>query len=91
MTAWAGINLFPEGIIALNQELSTGYHPLLVELLSRHPVSEWEIRFAHIAAYCEVILDGEYITDDFNRLGFILAKRLVLKRVYPQAQIIISH
>ena len=90
MTAWAGINLFPEGIIALNQELSTGYHPQLEELLSPHPVNEWEIRFAHIAAYCEVILDGDYVADDFNRLGFILTERLILKRVYPPAQIIIS-
>ena len=85
------ITFFPEGIIALNKELATGFHPKLEELLSRHSALEWEVRFAHIAAYCEVILDDVYVQDDFNRLGFIFVDRLIPKRELPRVQEIIIH
>ena len=83
------IKMLPEGIIALNKELVTGYHQKLEQLLERHGISEWEIRFAHIAAYCSIILDDTYYPEDFDRLGHILAKRLEEMRELPNTQVII--
>lgn len=89
MTQWREIKFLPEGLIALNKELSTGFHPALESLLERHPATEWEVRFAHIAAYCEIILDDIYHQEDFDRLGHILVERLVKKRTLPNAQVIL--
>lgn len=83
------IKMLPEGIIAVNKELATGYHQKLEHLLERHGVSEWEVRFAHIAAYCSIILDDTYHPEDFDRLGHILAKRLEEMRELPNTQVII--
>ena len=83
------IKMLPEGIIALNKELATGYHQKLYYLLERHGTSEWEIRFAHIAAYCSIVLDDTYHPEDFDRLGHILAKRLGEMRELPDTQVII--
>ena len=83
------IKMLPDGIIALNKELATGLHQRLEHLLERHGTTEWEIRFAHIAAYCSIILDSTYYPEDFDRLGHILAKRLGEMRETPDIQIII--
>ncbi len=81
---------FPEGIIALQKELATGLHPQLEKLLANHPVNEWEIKLAEIAAYCGVLLNDTYHPEDLNKLGFILAGRLEVLREIAPAQTIIQ-
>lgn len=83
------LELFPEGLIALNKELATGLHPKLETLLANHPAGEWEIKLSEIAAYCQVALDGVYPPEQISELGFILAGRLEVLREFPHAQTII--
>ena len=68
------LNLFPESYIALNAELNN--HPELCRLLANHPPQEFELRLAEIAAYCDVILDGNYTPDDLDKLCHFLWKKL---------------
>ena len=58
--------MFPEGYIALNRELSTGLHPKLEKLLQQQPADEIDIKLAQIAAYCSVILDGTYTIAEYR-------------------------
>lgn len=82
------LEFFPEGIIALQKELATGYHPTLAQKLGNHRPEDWEVKLAEIASHCSVILDDTYQVEDLDKLGFILAGRLeVLREVIP-AQII---
>lgn len=55
-------------------------HPELVELLQKHPQEEFEILLAEIAAYCEVMLDGDYMPEDLDNLSAILYRKLQYKR-----------
>ena len=68
---------FSEAEIALSKEI--GNHPALMELLSKHPPQEKEIRLAEIAAYCDVVLDGSYSEEEIERLCGILYRKLKLK------------
>jgi hypothetical protein len=65
-------------------------HPQLEKLLANHPVNEWEIKLAEIAAYCGVLLNDTYHPEDLNKLGFILAGRLEVLREIAPAQTIIQ-
>lgn len=86
------LEFFPEGLIALQKELATGYHPKLVKLLANHPPNEWEIKIAEIASYCGILLDDTYQKEDFDHLGRILAGRLeVLREIAPAQTIIALH
>lgn len=80
--------LFPPEIIALDAELRTGYHPK-IEFISNYPADEIDIKLAQIAAYCEVMLDGDYELKDRMALCKILTEKLILKREVPGAQIIL--
>lgn len=80
--------LYPKEYIDLNAELITGYHPKL-EFLGGYPMDEIDIKLAQIAAYCEVMLDGDYTLENRMQLCKILTEKLMLKREYPQAQNII--
>ena len=62
----AYLEMFSEERIALNKELA--YHPALMELLGKHAMDEFEIRLAEIAAYCGVVVDGDYLSKDLDRL-----------------------
>ena len=86
------IEFFPEGYIALNAEIATGYHPKLEALLSKHPVDEVDIKLSEIAVYCSIVLDGTYTIEEREKLCFILAGRLeVLREVAPAQNIIALH
>lgn len=80
------IEWFPDGYIALNQELATGFHPKLEALLSEQPVNEVDIRLAVISHYCAVMLDGIYTLEARDKLCHILTGRLQVLRVHPSAQ-----
>lgn len=76
--------LWPDEIIELNRELSSGLHPEL-EAALEHLQSEgdWVERFATIAAYCEVALDGMYTSDQIVEICKILLPRLHQLRERP--------
>lgn len=83
------LEFFPDGLIALQKELATGFHPTLVQKLGNHRPEDWEIKIAEIALHCSVILDDTYQVEDLDKLGFILAGRLeVLREVIPAQNII---
>ena len=80
---------FPEGYIALNRELASGYHPTLTTKLGKHPSDEVDIRLAEIATHCSVLLDGTYTLEEREKLCAILAGRLeVLREIAPPQTII---
>lgn len=80
--------LFPKEYIDLDKELQSGYHPKLA-FINGYGMDEMDIKLAQIAAYCEVMLDGDYKLEDRIQLCGILKEKLVLKREYPEAQNII--
>ena len=70
--------MFSQHRLDLHQEVRK--HPVLVDLLQKHPQEEFEILLAEIACYCEVVLDGDYTPADLDGLCKILYEKLVLKR-----------
>jgi hypothetical protein len=72
------IVMFPESLIQLNREIE--HHPKLMELLANHPMNELEVKLAEVAAYVEVILDGDYGPKDVDGLCTTLRERLYTKR-----------
>jgi len=61
-------------------------HPELAEILANMQSeqgidsSEFELRLAACASYCGIILDGEYLPSDLNKLCGILVEKLRKKR-----------
>lgn len=80
--------VFPQEYLDLDAELKTEYHPKL-DFLKNYPVDDMDIKLAQIAAYCEVILDGDYDIKDRVKVAGILVKKLKEKREVPGAQTII--
>lgn len=69
---------FSEELIALQKEAAE--HPLLVEHLREHQNADWEVKFACIAAYCEVMVDGNFMPADLDHLAGVLTNKLQAKR-----------
>lgn len=86
------LEFHPEQIIELNKELATGYHPRLAKELAAIPGDANFIeRFATIAAYCEVALDGMYTSDQMVAMvGEFFIPRLQRKRENPNKLIIVK-
>lgn len=81
--------IFPDEYIALNRELRTQNHPLLQETLARICAEDVDMKLAHIASYCEVVMDGDYTLDDRLKLCTILTQKLILLREVEGVQIIL--
>lgn len=81
--------MFPQEYIDLNKELSTDYHPKLQPILSSVGYEELDMKLAHIASYCEVMLDGDYTLENRIKLCKILLEKLILMRELPKTQNII--
>jgi hypothetical protein len=81
--------IFPQEYLDLQAELASGFHPKIVAIISVYPAEEIDIKLAQIAAYCEVVLDGDYDINDRVKLAGVLTKKLMEKREYPEAQNII--
>lgn len=77
--------LFPQEMIDLQKELATPYHPDLCNILAGYPAEETDIKFAQIASYCGVMLDGIYTFEDKVKLAKILTEKLILLRKDPEA------
>lgn len=72
------LQFFSEERVILSME--TREHPELLALLSDKDVTDFELQLAQIAAYCEVIMDGEYLPQDIAHLCTILIHKLREKR-----------
>lgn len=88
-------DMFPEELIALQEEIIE--HPPLIELLQEMETTEWVVRLACVAAYCEIILDGLYSETDIRLLCDTLTQKLKDKRTLiirtdtPRAIITVPH
>lgn len=74
----AELQFFPEEFILLSQEIQ--FHPDLVEILGGVASNEPEMKIAHIASYCEIVLDGIYDEPSLAKLAGICLKILKSKR-----------
>lgn len=70
--------MFHQNRIDLQKEITQ--HPELQARLQNHPADEFEIRLAEIAAYCNIVLHGDYLQLDLDNLCGILCKKLYEKR-----------
>lgn len=74
----AYLEYFDHRKLELQRELE--YHPDICTIISAVPASEFELRLAHIAAYCGVMLDDYYSEEEVCNLCEILTKKLYEKR-----------
>ncbi len=58
---------FPESLTALRVEIDN--HPALLKILAAQEDKDVYIQISEIAAYCGIILEGEYTRDDVIRLA----------------------
>lgn len=82
---------WPEEVIELNRELASGLHFPLEEILNglgEHVT--FAERIGHIAAYCDLILDGNYDHDQIIKIVVLLLERLKEKRINPNKTIYIN-
>jgi len=70
--------MFPEVRIELGRE--TRHHPKLLELLSTYDPNEFEMQVAEIASYCDVMVHGDYLSQEVDHLCKILIEKLKAKR-----------
>jgi hypothetical protein len=68
------IQMFPEELITLNEE--TAKHPKLGELLASQPNRDPYILLCEVAAYCGIVLDGEYTYKDVLEICDKLVRQL---------------
>ena len=84
------IETFPTEYLDLNRELATDYHPKLQVILAGVGMDDLDMKLAHIASYCEVMLDGVYDLESRMQLCKVLKEKLVLKRELLDNTIIIA-
>lgn len=59
---------------ALNEEITK--HPALMEYLSKHPSTEFEVRIAEVARFCGIALDGNYDGEDIDNICGLCVEEL---------------
>ena len=69
---------FPEELIALHREIQN--HPPLLKLLAEQEDKDVYIQILEIAAYCKILVAGEYTRDDMLNLCEMLTKKLMSMR-----------
>jgi len=75
------IEIFPQEILDLQEELSHPEHQEFMRSIGNaEDVGDFETRLAHVAAYCEVVLNDWYSHDDILYLCSKLVNRLKAKR-----------
>lgn len=85
---WKHINIWPDEVINLQREIAR--HPKLMKLLQNHPGDAWEVKLAEIALYCDVVLDGDYLPEDVQKLCGILERKLIERREDNRGLLILS-
>jgi len=68
------IVMFPEALTELHKEIQ--HHPPLLVLLHDQPDKDVYIQILEIAAYCKILVSGEYTNDDMLKLCETLTKKL---------------
>src|ERR1017187_8627653 len=84
------LEFFPHEYLLLQTEVFAEYHPKLHAILARVLVNDLDMKIAHIASYCEVVLDDVYTLEDRTKLCVILTQKLMLKREEEVPQVIRS-
>lgn len=85
-TVTHSIQMWPDEVIRLNEELATGLHPRLEAIFQKLPPEiDFAERMGHIAAYCDLVLDGMYSPDDIAGICGTLVQRLEAKRERPES------
>jgi hypothetical protein len=69
---------FPEELIALRREIQE--HPPLLKILAEQEDKDVYIQILEIAAYCKILVAGEYTRDDMLNLCEMLTKKLMSMR-----------
>lgn len=69
---------FPEELIALRREIQE--HPSLLKILAEQEDKDVYIQILEIAAYCKILVAGEYTRDDMLNLCKMLTKKLMSMR-----------
>lgn len=85
---WKHINIWPDEVTNLQREIAR--HPKLMKRLQNHGGGEWEVKLAEIALYCDVVLDGEYLPEDVQKLCGILERKLIERREDNRGLLILS-
>lgn len=83
------IHLFSKELIALQEELATGYHPKLYPVLAMQ--QEMEDKVAAICTYLNIAIDGSFSEQGMNKLYDMLREQLIKVRENPNGIIIMSH
>jgi hypothetical protein len=73
------IEMFPEVFIELQREIQH-HESLLISLLQLPKDSPMEMKLGEVAAYCDIVLDGDYTQKDVENLCKVLLKKLAQKR-----------
>lgn len=73
------VEMFPDELIALHQEIH--HHPSLLVLLAGQADKDIYIQICEIAAYCGVIVHGDYTKEDMLSLCEKLIEHLQKKRI----------
>lgn len=84
------LEFFPEEYILLQNELNSGLHPKLEPILAMTGPEDIDMKLAHTAAYCGVVLKGDYTLEDRIGLCKLLYEKLQDKRERPPAIILSS-
>jgi hypothetical protein len=82
------LEMFPKEYTDLHREIANGLHPKLLPIIALIGPDDLDMKLAHIAAYCEVMLDGDYSLRDRMNLCRILTEKLKLLREAPQGIIL---
>lgn len=83
------LEMFPQEYIDLNREIATGNHPKLHAILASCSAEDIDLKLAHIASYCQVVMDGDYTLESRMKLCKILKDKLILLRE-PENVIIVG-
>lgn len=74
--------MFGPNKIALAEELRDHHQELVGLIQKQHGMNpDWELVLAHVASYCEVVLDGEYNEEELEKLAGILRDKLMQGRL----------
>ena len=73
------LEFFPEELIALRQEIN--HHPDLLVILHAQADKDVYMQIAEIAAYCNILLAGDYTREDIVELCGKFVLELQKKRV----------
>jgi len=74
----AHLEFFDPRRIALNKELT--FHPDVMALLARYNPECFELILSEICSVFGIVLDGDYLPEDLNKLCEILTKKLYERR-----------